>query len=86
MVSRVVEIVNATGLHCRPGNQFVKEAKQFKCDVNAKKGDVLFNAKNLLKLMKIGVSKGDKIELICEGEDEAAALEHLCSFIANLTE
>jgi phosphocarrier protein HPr len=86
MVSRVVEIVNETGLHCRPGNQFVKEAKKFSCDIQAKKDGNLFNAKNLLKLMKIGVSKGDKIELICNGDDEAAALEHLSSFIANLTE
>lgn len=86
MVSRVVEIVNETGLHTRPGNQFVKEAKQYTCEITVKKGEKEFSAKSLLKLMKVGISKGDMIEIICDGEDEAAALDHLCEFIANLTE
>lgn len=86
MVSRTVEIVNETGLHTRPGNQFVKEAKQFPCDITVKKGDKEFSAKSLLKLMKVGISKGDHIEIICDGEEEASALEHLCTFVANLTD
>jgi phosphotransferase system HPr (HPr) family protein len=86
MISRVVEIVNETGLHTRPGNQFVKQAKQYECTINVKKGDKEFSAKSLLKLMKIGISKGDKIEISCDGPDEEEALESLCTFIANLTE
>ncbi|MDA3811505.1 MAG: HPr family phosphocarrier protein [Spirochaetaceae bacterium] len=86
MVQKIVEIVNETGLHTRPGNQFVKEAKKYESDITVKKGDKEFSAKSLLKLMKIGISKGDQIEVICNGPDEEAALENLCSFIANLTD
>jgi phosphotransferase system HPr (HPr) family protein len=86
MIERKVEIVNKTGLHTRPGNQFVKLAKQFECDIRIRKEDKEFSAKSLLKLMKIGISMGDKIFIICEGSDEEKALEELCVFIANLTE
>ncbi len=86
MVSRVVEIVNETGLHTRPGNQFVKEAKKYESDITVKKGDKEFSAKSLLKLMKIGISKGDQVEISCNGSDEEVALESLCTFISNLTD
>ena len=86
MVSRVIEIVNETGLHTRPGNQFVKEAKKFESEITVKKGDKESNAKSLLKIMKIGISMGDKIEISCNGTDEVDALESLCTFVANLTE
>jgi len=84
MVSREVEIVNETGLHTRPGNQFVKEAKKYPCDIKVKRGDDEFSAKSLLKLMKVGVSKGDMITIKCDGEQEQEALDSLCTFISNL--
>ena len=86
MISREVEIINETGLHTRPGNQFVKEAKQFECDIWVKKNEDKFSAKSLLKLMKVGVSKGDRIEIICDGSDEVKALDSLCNLIASFEE
>ena len=86
MVSGIVEIINPTGLHTRPGNQFVKLAKEFEADITVTKGDKSFNAKSLMKLMKIGISQGDQIELRCDGADEEQALSKLREFLANLTE
>jgi len=86
MVSREVEIVNETGLHTRPGNQFVKLAKTFDSEITVRKGDREFSAKSLLKLMKIGISFGDLILITCDGSDEEKALKDLCEFVANLTE
>ena len=86
MVSSVIEIVNKTGLHTRPGNQFVKLAKRFECDIIVKKGGAECNAKSLLKLLKVGISFGDTIEICCTGSDEDGALEALCSYVAALTE
>lgn len=86
MVSKKVEITNPTGLHTRPGNQFVKLAKQFESDITVAKGDKSFSAKSLMKLMKIGISQGDQIEIQCEGADEEKALEALSDFLAKLEE
>ena len=86
MTSRMVEITNPTGLHTRPGNQFVKLAKKFECEVMVTKGDKSFSAKSLMKLMKVGISQGDQIEISCDGADESQALTELTDFLARLTE
>jgi len=86
MITREVEIVNPTGLHTRPGNQFVQLAKTFQCDIQVVKKEKEANAKSLLKLLKVGISPGDKITLHCNGEDEEVAMEALTTFIAQLTE
>ena len=86
MVSQTVAIVNPTGLHTRPGNQFVKLAKEFEANIEVTKGDKSFSAKSLMKLMKVGISQGDQIEIRCDGTDEQQALAKLTDFLANLTE
>lgn len=86
MISRKVEIVNETGLHTRPANQFVKLAKSFPCTIMVKRDESEFSAKSLLKLMKVGVSKGDFITISCDGELENEAIDALTNFVANLTE
>lgn len=79
-------IVNETGLHTRPGTQFVKLASTFQSDITIRKGDKSANAKSIIKVMKIGISKGDAITLEANGSDEDAALASLSDFIKNLTE
>lgn len=86
MVSTTLTIQNETGLHTRPGTRFVKLAKTFQSNITVKKGEREFGAKSLLTLMKVGISKGDLIELRCEGADEKIALESLQDFIMTLKE
>jgi phosphotransferase system HPr (HPr) family protein len=79
-----VEIVNPTGLHTRPGNAFVKKAKEFAADIAVVKGDKRANAKSLLSLMKVGCSMGDRVVIEATGADEVAACEGLAAFVATL--
>ena len=62
MLNATIEVTNPTGLHTRPGNQFVKLAKQFEAEITVCKGDKCFSAKSLLKLMKIGIRKAIKLK------------------------
>jgi phosphocarrier protein HPr len=84
MIEREIQIVNPTGLHTRPGHKFIAEAKKHSCDIQVQKGEKKFSAKSLLKLMKIGISQGDYIKIICDGDGEEEALNSMCKFIANL--
>jgi len=86
MQTQEVEIVNPTGLHTRPGNMFVKKAKEYTSAVTLVKGDKRVNAKSLLTLMKAGISLGDKVVIEAEGPDEIEAVQGLSSLIASLTE
>jgi len=86
MIKKTIEIKNPTGLHTRPGTKFVRLAKTFPCDITVVKEGKEANAKSLVKLLKIGISQGDVIELTADGEDEERAAEELESFIKNLDE
>lgn len=86
MTRSSVVIQNETGLHTRPGNEFVKLAKSFASTITVTKGEKTVDAKSLLKLMKANVVKGDAITLTCDGPDEEAALAALLACLENLKE
>ena len=48
---------------------------KFKCDVIIECGEKRIIAKSVLNVMAAGIKSGTGITLICDGEDEAAAME-----------
>jgi len=68
------------GIHARPAGQLVKEAKKFKSSIVLKKGEKEAAANLLLKIMSMGVKKGDNVFITIEGEDEEAAFEAMQNF------
>ncbi len=84
MVSQLVKIVNPTGLHLRPAGNLCREAVKFKSHITFEyDGKNTANAKSVLSVLGSCVKTGDEILLVCEGEDEEIALEHLAAFIEN---
>lgn len=81
MVKQKIVIKNPTGLHLRPAGVLCKEAIQFKSTISFEFGGSLSNAKSVLSVLGACVKCGDEIELICEGEDEEAALKRLLQII-----
>ncbi len=79
-----VEIINDSGLHTRPGKDFVQLAKKFESQVVIVKDNIEYNGKSLLKIMKAGISKGENIIIKVEGDDELEAIKALKSYIENL--
>jgi len=86
MVRKEFHITNPSGLHTRPGNDFVKTAKQFACEIALTKGEKTIDGKSLLKLMKANVVQGDVISISCTGEDETEAIAALGDYLASLKE
>lgn len=84
MKSVEMMITNPTGLHTRPGAEFVKQAKQFQADIWVNKEHKTANGKSLMKLLQVGISCHDKIVISAEGPDEEIALQQLTQFIRNL--
>lgn len=77
MVRQKVTIKNPTGLHLRPAGVLCKEAMQFKSRVNFEFDNSISNAKSVLSVLGACVKCNDDIVLVCEGEDEEAALKRL---------
>ena len=81
MVSDKVIITNPKGLHLRSAGIFCKEAMRFKSHITFGAKGSTANAKSVLSVLGVCVQCGDVIELSCNGEDEAAALEAMKNII-----
>ena len=82
MISREVTIHNEKGLHARPATFFIQKANTFKSSIWVEIEDRKANAKSLLGVLSLGVSKGDTVMLIAEGADETDAVNGLIELIA----
>ena len=74
-------ITDEVGIHARPAGLLVKEAKQFTSTITISKGDKSAKATALMKLMGMGVKKGDEITVTVEGDDEDAAAAAIEAFL-----
>lgn len=81
MISQSLTIQNSVGLHARPATFFVQKANSFKCSIWVEKDDCRVNAKSLLGILSLGITRGTKITLIADGEDEALAVAGLSDLI-----
>ena len=86
MITGKVTIKNDTGLHARPGNEFVtfiKSLQNCKIEIENEAGKRV-NASSLLKVLSLGVKKDSVLTVYCDGENEEENLKKIEEFIANL--
>lgn len=81
MVSKEVTIVNSVGLHARPATYFIKEANTYQSSIWVECGDRRANAKSLLGVLSLGITKDTAVTIIADGPDEEQALEGLETLI-----
>lgn len=81
MISKQVTIENKTGIHARPASMFVQAAAKFKSNITIDKNGQKGNAKSMLNVLALSLSKGTAITISAEGEDEAAAVETLVKLV-----
>ncbi len=81
MISRSVTIQNSVGLHARPATFFVQKANCYKSSIWVEKEDCRVNAKSLLGVLSLGISKGTSITLIADGQDEIDAVDALAALV-----
>ncbi len=81
MISRSVTISNNVGLHARPATFFIQKANSFKASIWVEKEDCRVNAKSLLGVLSLGITKGTAITIIADGSDEAEAVDGLAALV-----
>ncbi len=81
MFSREVVVQNQVGLHARPATFFIQRANEFKSSVWVEKDERKVNAKSLLGVLSLGITKGTKINVIADGSDEQEAVAVLVQLI-----
>ena len=81
MISKTLTVVNPSGLHLRPAGVLSQTAMKFKSDIPIECGEKKIVAKSVLNVMAAGIKCGTEITLICDGEDEQAAMDTLSQAI-----
>ena len=76
-------VLNASGVHARPAGIFIAEAKKFqsKITVTNLSTDKSADAKSILRVMTLCLTKGTPIKIAAEGPDEAEAVAALGALI-----
>lgn len=82
-MKKSVTLLNESGLHARPAAMFVQEASKYKSNIMIEKDGKQVSAKGILGVLSLGISKGTVINIIAEGEDEAAAADALVKLVQN---
>ena len=82
MTSKTVKVTNAVGLHARPATFFIQKANEYQCNIWVEKGDCRQNAKSLLGILSMAITKDTEIEIIADGVDETEAIEGLTDLLA----
>jgi len=77
MISETITITNETGLHARPASVFVSTAAKFKSELMLQKGEKQVNAKSIMGVLSLGITKGTDIIISAQGPDEEEAVNAL---------
>ena len=83
MISRNITIKNSVGLHARPATFFIQKANSYKSSIWVEKDDRRVNAKSLLGVLSLGITKDMSITVIADGVDEVDALNGIEDLVTN---
>jgi phosphocarrier protein len=84
MYRKTTTVINKTGLHARPGSDFVNKAKEFASKITIRRLDEdedPVNAKSIAFVLSLGIGKGIEVELCADGPDEQEAVDSLIALI-----
>lgn len=83
MFSKEATINNQVGLYARPATFFIQKANEFRSTILVEKEQRKVNAKSLLGVLSLGITKGTSIVISAEGADEEDAVNALCALISS---
>jgi len=69
-----IRVNSKEGLHARPAAEFVQLCKKLKSDIKLEKNGTSIPGKSIIGIMSLGISAGEEVTVIVEGDDEAEAM------------
>lgn len=83
MYLKEIVVQNQVGLHARPATFFIQKANEYKSSIWVEKDERKVNAKSLLGVLSLGITKGLSITIMAEGPDEEEAVNDLVSLVSS---
>lgn len=81
MVEKQVKVLLKTGLQARQAALFVQEANRYSADIYLEKDNKKVNAKSIMGVMSLAISKGIDVIVSADGLDEEKAVESLAKIM-----
>ena len=81
MIKKPVTIQNNMEMEDRPIAHLVQEASQYDSQVYLVMDDKKINAKSIMGMMTLRLQKGESVEVVAEGSDEAEAVAGVEEFL-----
>jgi len=72
--SKEVRVTNQVGLYAKAATTFVQKANEFKSTIWVEKEERRVNAKSLLGILSMGLTKDSVMTVLAEGKDEQEAV------------
>ena len=82
MITKTMTIKIPSGLEARPVAVLVQVASQYESSILIEAEDKKINAKSIMGMMSLGLSAGEQITVIADGEDEAEAVNHIEQYVS----
>lgn len=85
MIRQSVLISNKLGLHARAAAQLVRLASRFSSEIHLSREDAnqQIDSKSILGVLMLAASKGTRLVISIEGQDELEAVEAICGLFEN---
>ena len=85
MIKEKIVVKNPIGIHLRPAGEIAEAAIKFKkCDIYLSSDGRSVNGKSLLSILSLGIKQDATFEIVCDGEDEEAAMKAILEAAQNL--
>ncbi|MEM7078658.1 MAG: HPr family phosphocarrier protein [Pseudomonadota bacterium] len=78
-----LELINPLGLHARAAAKLVDVCQGFASSISLRDpvSDKVVDGKSIMNLLLLGAPCGTELTVVCEGEDEEAALQAVSELI-----
>lgn len=82
MLKRNLEVQNELGIHARVASRITREARRFESSVVVRKGDGVYDFKNVTGVIMVNARRGSILAFEFDGPDEDAAAEAFAALFA----
>ncbi len=83
MLTKRMTIKIPTGLEARPVALLVQVASQYESSIYIECEEKKVNAKSIMGMMSLGLAAGEEVTVSANGDDEAAAIENIETYLSS---
>lgn len=83
MIEKNMTIKIKSGLEARPVALLVQIASQFESTIYVENGTKRVNAKSIMGMMTLGLSAGEEVMVLANGEDEERAIKKIEEYLSS---